>query len=363
MKERGKKGVKWLEIFERLQEKVRSGAYPAGVPLPSEEALKRQYGVSRITAVRAIEELRMRGLVFRKRGKGTFSTASARAESGRLGLIVPDLSFGEIFPPVCQMLVRFAQADGYSFVLGEISSKRPVERAHEACRVARLFVEQRVAGVVIQPLAFLRRPERVTREILTFFDEAHIPVVLFDRDIAQTAMPHDFVGIDNVAAGRVIGEHLLSRGARKVMFLMRPKCATIIRDRVDGVMSALSGTRGACSVVVAEPDDMTALASFFRRRSHPDAVVCESDEVAVHLRNTLHRLGLEVPKDVMLAGFDDRRCAVSTIPPLTTVHQPCEDIARIVYATLRERMRDATLPQRRILLPAPLIVRESTGDR
>ena len=357
------KGVgkpKWLGVFEKLQKELRDGVYPQGVPLPSEGTVVRRFGVSRITAVRAMEELRKRGLVWRKRGSGTFATKVAREESGRLGLIMPSLSFGEIFPPICQSLARAAQADGYSFVFGDISAQCPLQRAHEACRVARTFVEQKVAGVVLQPLAFLKTPERVTKEIIALFNEAEIPVVLVDRDIPQEAALHDFVGIDNLGAGRAVGRHLLERGAKRVAFLLRPNCASVIRDRLDGVRSALEEKRGRVETIEAEPSDVVALKPHFARRSRPDAVVCESDYVAAQLRNTLTKFALSVPRDVLLVGFDDVRCAISATPPLTTVHQPCADIARVAYQTLRERMRDATLPARRILLPAPLVVREST---
>lgn len=353
---------KWVEIFERLQKELREGVYPQGVPLPSEESLVRTFGVSRITAVRAMEELRKRGLVWRKRGSGTFATKIARSESGRIGLIMPSLSFGEIFPQICQALTRFAQQDGYSLVLGDISSARPDKRAHEACEVARRFVEEGVVGVILQPLAFLRTPERVTKEILTLFSDSDIPVVLIDRDVEAggSVLPHDFVGIDNLNAGRALGAHLLEQGAKRVHFLMRPNCASVIRDRYDGVMSALGERMPKKSIIVAEPNDRTALKPWFEKKSRPDAVVCESDYVAAQLNNTLASFGFSVPNDVMLAGFDDVRCAVSATPNLTTVRQPCEDIARMAYQVLRERLRDAALPSRRILLPAPLVIRDST---
>ncbi len=175
--------TKYWTIFEELQKAIRDGAYPAGRPLPSETALMRKFGVSRITAVRAMDELRKSGLVYRQRGKGTFATRTARLESGRLGLIMPSLSVGEIFPAICQALTRAAQKDGYSFLLGDISGRTAEKRACEACDVARMFVEQHVSGVVFQPLAFLRTPERIPREILTLFAAEGIPVVLIDRDV------------------------------------------------------------------------------------------------------------------------------------------------------------------------------------
>ena len=354
--------AKYRKIFECLRKAIRDGHYPRGVPLPSEESLVRKYKVSRITAVRAMDELVKYGLVYRKRGAGTFATKAAEKESGRLGLIMPSLSFGEVFPCICQGLMRCAQKDGYTLLLGDISAATPARRAVEAAKVARAFVEQRVAGVVLQPLAFLKSPDRLTREILSLFDNAEIPVVLIDRNVSLEHDPisHDFVGIDNFAAGRALGEHVIARGARRVRFLMRPECATVIRDRLAGAAFAVGKRGGADFAVVAEPDDAALLAPLFRKKSRPDAVICESDYVAAVLRNTLDKLGLSVPKDVMLAGFDDVRCAVTMFPPLTTVHQPCEDIALVAYRALRERMRDPSLPPRRILVPAPLVVREST---
>ena len=357
-----KETSKYRKIFADLQKSIRDGLYPNGVPLPSEESLVRKFNVSRITVVKAMDELVRCGLVYRKRGSGTFATLTARRESGRLGLIMPSLSFGEIFPPICQSLMRYAQSDGYTFLLGDISASTPKDRARQACAVARSFVDQRVAGVILQPLAFLRKPERATQEILALFEAAQIPVVLIDRDIEikDDGVRHDFVGIDNVAAGRALGTHVLAAGAKRIHFLMRPNCATVIRDRLIGVQSALAEKSLLVKVIDADPSNVSVLRPWFKRRSYPDAVICESDQVAALLNNTLLRFGLRVPKDVMLAGFDDVHYATTMAPPLTTVHQPCADIANIAYRTLRERMGNANLPPRRVLLPAPLVVREST---
>lgn len=358
-----KETAKYRQIFEELRKAIRDRRYARGEHLPSEEAIVRKYGVSRITAVKAMEELVKSGLVYRKRGKGTFVSKAARLESGRLGIIMPGLHSGEVFPPICHALARCAQDDGYTTILGNISEGPPSKRAREACDMARAFVREQVAGVVMQPLAFLRKPAPLTREILSLFDKADIPVVLVDRniDMAGSGASYDFVGIDNVSAGRAIGAHMVACGAKRVRFLMRPNCASIIRDRFDGVVSAIGIERAKNCAIVAEPDDVGAIKSVFAERAaRPDAIVCESDYVAAVLRNTLSSLEIEVPRQVMLAGFDDVRCAMTTTPPLTTIHQPCEDIARIAYHTLRERIRDPFLPPRRILLPARLVVREST---
>ena len=357
-----KKKPKWVAIYDALQKRLRNGEFPQGVPLPSEESIVRRYKVSRITAVRAMDELRRNGLVYRLRGSGTFATKFARREAGRLGLIFPSLAVGEIFPRICQSLVSFAQKDGYSFVLGDISSSDPARRARKACDVARMFVKQKIAGVILQPIAFLKTPERVTKEILRMLGDADIPLVLVDRDLPDgEPARYDFVGIDNVAAGRALGAYILKRGARRLAFLMRPNCASVIRERLDGVSSAATDLGRTVARIVVEPSDAKALERHFaKKHERPDAVVCESDYVAAQLINTLAKFRLSVPRDVMVAGFDDMHIARSTTPQLTTVHQPCEDIALVAYRTLRERLRDLSLPARKILLNAPLVVRGST---
>ena len=126
-------------------------------------------------------------------------------------------------------------------------------------------------------------------------------------------------------------------------------------------MGALRGTKARGCVVTAEPDDVKAIEQHFPLRGQrPDAVVCESDFVASQLQHTLDKVGLSVPADILLAGFDDVRIAAAMTPHLTTVHQPCEDIARMAYQTLKERLREPATPNRHILLNAPLVVRDST---
>lgn len=85
-----------------------------------------------------------------------------------------------------------------------------------------------------------------------------------------------------------------------------------------------------------------------------------NDQAAAILAQTLETLGLEIPRDVMLAGFDDVRVARRMDPPLTTIRQPCADLASMAFRTLVERIQNPSLPPREILLTAPLAARAST---
>src|SRR2546425_13298929 len=85
-------GPKYRQVFERLSRDILAGKYKAGQKLPSEAALVRQFGTSRITVGRAVRELKERGLVERIAGSGTYVRERTIGEGGALfGLLIPDL--------------------------------------------------------------------------------------------------------------------------------------------------------------------------------------------------------------------------------------------------------------------------------
>ena len=300
-------------------------------------------------------------LVYRKRGAGTFATRTACSESGRIGLIMPSLSFGEIFPPICQALTRCAQQDGYSIVLGDISSPHPDRRAHEACKIARAFVKQRVAGVLFQPLAFLKTPERVTCEILALFRDAGIPVVLLDSDIVEAPQRsgYDLVSVNHFDAGRRMACHLREVGARRIAYLVQKDHAACVQERMLGVKTACEGLALAGKPLWADPEDRVTVGRFLKRE-RPDAIACYNDRQAAVLIKTLAALGKRVPDDLLVAGFDNVNFARLSTPTLTTLGQPCTELAELAYEMLRVRIRTPETPVREVFLTAPLVVREST---
>ncbi|HVJ83456.1 MAG TPA: substrate-binding domain-containing protein, partial [Planctomycetia bacterium] len=93
----------------------------------------------------------------------------------------------------------------------------------------------------------------------------------------------------------------------------------------------------------------------------PDAVLCANDQVAAQLLRSLAAAGLRVPGDVRIVGFDDVRFATLLAPALTTVRQPCRELAAVALKTMLERFADPTIPPRGISLAPTLAVRDSCG--
>jgi len=109
-----------------------------------------------------------------------------------------------------------------------------------------------------------------------------------------------------------------------------------------------------------DPADVKFVRSLIAGRQ-ADAFLCANDNTAAILMRSLESQGIHVPRDARVVGFDDVKYATLVSVPLTTIHQPCRDIAIIAFRTMMERLAEPTLPPRNISLAPHLVVRESCG--
>ena len=357
------------EIVRTLREEVLAGKYRPLQAFPSSESLSRRFAVTRVMARRALETLCHEGLLTSQRGRGTFVTQTGG--SRQIGLIVPGIAYSAFFGPIVSEINRLARQERYGLRFGEVFSTDLDSRIREVRELAAEFVRSRVAGVLYQPLEGDESVLALNRHILSVFARAKIPVVLLDGDVAPLpdCSEHDVVGIDDMEAGFRLGEHLVSAGARRVHFLFHPpmaSCDPAERRRLYGLAASL--VRHGLpfdrvrSVLRAAPNDVEALRRHLRR-GRPNAFVCSNDSAAAHFLRTLLKAGVRVPSDMLLAGFGDLPVSRVLMPPLTTVHQPCDEIARTAFRRLLARIANPLLPPIRLSLPAPLVVRGSTLQR
>lgn len=361
------KNAKYKEIFEVLQQEVCDGKYGVHRPFPSEAQLVRRFQVSRFTAVKAVSKLEKEGLIVRRKGKGSFPTKFARTAYGPIGLIMPGLAYGEIYAPICGEITRLCQQKGRTVLLGNTTAEVPKARAEAAKKLAVDFVQQHVAGVIMHPIEYLRDSTGVNREIVTILEQAGVPVVLLDYDIEPSPKrsKYDLVGIDNFAAGRRMGEHLVSVGVERVFFVKRKNCAPTVESRMMGLAAAMIAAGKPWSeecVIEAEPTASGSVVQHLKGANAPDAVVCGYDVHAASVLKAIEK-GMKrgtVPAKIKLAGFDDVRCASVMSPSLTTVHQPCKELAHVAVELLYRRMEFSDSPVSTAMLDAPLVIREST---
>jgi DNA-binding LacI/PurR family transcriptional regulator len=361
--------IRFAEIARRLREEVLAGRYGAEGRMPSENQLVKRFGVSRPTVARALKALSDEGLLERRAGSGTFARQSGKvgAPSKLLALLVPGLGNTEIFQLICGELASLARMHDYGLVWGGSDQPRldPDLGLQQAEQLCRQFIERRVAGVFFAPHELVKEKEAANREMAVMLREAGIPVILLDRDL--TAFParsdFDLVGIDNVAGGYLLAEHLLKLGCSRIHFVARPLSAPTVDARIAGVREALARRNVKSDpnwVHIGDLEDKRFVRSLTGPLL-PDAYVCANDHTAAQLLRELHQAKVRVPEDVRVVGFDDVKFATLVSPPLTTMQQPCREIALTAFRAMMDRLSDATLPACHLSLSPRLVIRDSCG--
>ena len=361
----GSRGTpKFKVILDALRESVISGEYREGARLPSETDLVRRFGVSRMTIVKAFKELQQQGLVVRRPGSGTFVAPNGQ-ESRLFGLLIPELGQTEIFEPICQGMTQYKSETKVSLLWGNsfVKSDQNEIVARELCEE---FIRQKVAGVFFAPLELIPTKDEVNRMVVASLNKARIPVVLLDRciDAYPARAEYDLVGIDNRRAAYGATLHLVGLGAKRIAFLGKKLSASTVDARIAGYREALFASEllwGENLVSRGDPADELLVRSILDKQ-RPDAFLCANDHTAATLMKTLISLGVPIPKEIRIVGIDDVKYASLLPIPLTTQHQPCQDIGRVAMATMFERLKNADLPSREISLNCRLVIRKSCGS-
>ena len=234
-------------------------------------------------------------------------------------------------------------------------------RTHRA--VAREWVaEQHAAGVVGIIGLTLSRPGA----LLEAASSANLPFVMVDPVDAHHRQMVS-VGSSNWAGARTAAEHLLELGHRRIAWIGGPEASDAARDRLYGYQAALdaSGVEIDPSLIRAGQFAIATGAEFAREMltsAHPPtAIMAGDDEIAVGVLATAHELGVSVPRDLSVMGFDDTPQAAWTTPPLTTVHQHLEGMGAMAVQTILV-MADGHQPSsRHVELATSLMVRDSTA--
>src|SRR5262249_48399131 len=330
--------------------------------------LAEEHQISRGTVRQAMSALVNEGLLERVRGRGTFvrplppaALPSPRAAERRIGLVLAHSSGSQLDLDILIGVEHAAKSRGY-----QVSFAYAEENLEELDRdIARLRADL-VAGLIIFPVSDATYDESIWR-----LSADRIPFVLVDRYFSD--LDSDYVVADNVGGGYRATEHLLILGHTRLGFVYASYASlltTSVRDRWEGYRRALHeyGQPYDESLVFQWPAVSQSGApdiadQFLLRGDRPSALFAVNDAVALELLRTAQRVGLRVPEDLALVGFDDLNFAAHLSPPLTTVAQPRMDVGLRAGHLLLNRIEGHGGPPRHIELPTSLIDRESCGAR
>jgi LacI family transcriptional regulator len=263
--------------------------------------------------------------------------------TGTIGLIIPN-NTNPYFSEVARGIEDGCYAAGYSVILCNSDDDPAKQRDY-----LNVLLTKRCDGLIVAAL------DSRDNDLIS---KMKVPAVLIDRAPRDVAI--DVVGVDNHAGGALAARHLLSLGRRRIACIGGPEDLGISRERIEGLCVGLSDGGLALAAALTRFADFSSGGGYVAARhllalpesERPDALFCCNDLMAIGALRAAAELGLSVPEQLAVVGFDDIDLARFVHPPLTSVAQNTRNLGRITAQCLLARIADpALLRQTRTIAP------------
>lgn len=370
-------------VAAALRTRIQSGVYAVNQWLPTQREIAQEFRVHRRAVNSAIEALASEGLLHCRSGCRPIVVSQARNGSRRIaarraGEVRPDDNTADKEEPsrlVALLMWHGGNTDvvnaqhrifrgmndiladagchGVFLNLGDDLGTDQENATREAARL-QYALDRGFAGVIFYAHA-PRSNRRLIQEVA-----GRMPLVLIDRLVP--GVPADFVGIDNYQAMRDLTERLIGLGHRRIGYITRLESINTVGDRLEGYRHAMAHAGLSENVMTMPPfTDWTILDRQMSQPAdrRPSALMCVHDYDAVKVAKHIASLGLCVPADVSLTGFDDLLKELPNGFGLTSVAQPFEEIGRAAARIVMARRDGAAHSAEHVELLTELVMRES----
>lgn len=351
---------KCARVKEHVAGRIRSGALAAGSEVPSLTELSLQFSINRNTAVKALNELAAEGLIYQRRGVGSFvSPRLARPRTGNFAILLANLS-----SPIYGNIVRGVEESCRE------SSRHLISAGHRASReVQRETLRGLVDGNKVDGIALF--PASADKDEIVFLEQVRASGMALVVFYPQGALP----GLSTMTFDHFQGvarsvEHLLGNGYRRIGFVTVRYPTFDALERLYGYRSALekAGLPFREDYVFAVDDAEERYArpaadAIAARPERPDALVVISDEVAVGLVNRFEELGIKVPEDIALTAGGNIELGAHPLYSLTTITPDFRQMGKGIVDCLVRQLESPGAPSERLVFPQHLVVRGSGGRK
>ncbi|MFD5784652.1 LacI family DNA-binding transcriptional regulator [Streptomyces sp. NPDC126933] len=330
---------------------------------PTLEAVAARAGVGRGTASRVVN------------ATGNVSQKSRRA------VLRAVAELGYVPNPAARALVR-RRTDTLAFVVA-VSQERVFWEEPYFSAIVR-GVHTGISGTGLQLLLAIAHSPQEHAQLTNYLTARHVDGVLLSslrgddpmpRHLHEAGLPTVMVGaptgfhpeygvdLDNHQGARLAVHHLTSRGRRRIATITGPLDTRAGTDRLEGWRTALTDT-GLRTDLTAHGDFTAAsgahaMRELLTRAPELDAVFTASDSMAIGALRVLKESGRRIPHDVAVIGFDDSPLATDTDPPLTSIHQPLENMGHHMAHLMIAQLRQEPITQPHITLQPHLVTRHS----
>ncbi|GID26221.1 LacI family DNA-binding transcriptional regulator [Paractinoplanes brasiliensis] len=270
-----------------------------------------------------------------------------RGERGRLvGLVLPELQ-NPIFPALAEVVTASLAQRGFTPLLAARTIGGVPERDY-----IEMLLDHQVSGVVFAGGSYaLADAEHGHYRALT---DRRMPVVMVNAGVADLGFPH--ISTDDAVAVEQAYGHLRSLGHERVGMVMGPEDHVPSRRK----LAALEGKDFLVERTNFSMESARLAAAKLIERG-VTGMICASDVLALGSIRAARRLGLDVPSDISVVGFDDSALMTCTDPPLTTVRQPIEMMGQAAVDLLVNQIEGGGVEPDELLFEPELVVRGSTA--
>lgn len=274
------------------------------------------------------------------------------SSTATIGLIIPN-NTNPYFSEVARGIEDSCYAAGYSVILCNSDDDPAKQRDY-----LNVLLTKRCDGLIVAALA------AADSELL---GKMNVPAVLLDRSADNMTL--DAVGVDNRAGGALAARHLHASGRRRVACIGGPQDMAISTERIAGARAALEQAGASLDAGLCRYADFTSASGYaaalellgLPQGERPDALFCCNDLMAIGALRAAAELGIDVPRQLAVVGFDDIDLAQFVHPPLSSVAQNTRELGRITAQCLLARIADPGIARQRRSIAPELHVRGSSA--
>lgn len=270
--------------------------------------------------------------------------------SGLVGILLPSLDV-PFFGILAQALEQALFENGYHCLICNTEENEDNEK-----RYISTLIGQQVDGIIAAAVA--------TTENFTRLSDQNIPIIAVDR--SPDEITENLVSVDHHEGGRLMAEHLMGLGHRRIGIIGAPTHSRPIALRIEGIKEALLAQgHEPVSLSLGEEhsfDACFALAQAALADKQPTALIGTTDIAAIGAIHAAHERGLRIPQDISVIGFDNLPQSAHIFPTLTTVHQPISLLGELAAKTLLNRVDPERFAKPDLsMLGLEIVERNSTG--
>ena len=368
------------QISDAIMAQILSGTFSFDTPICTEAELMERFGVSRITVRHALALLENQGILLRKRGVGSFVNPDVYQQQAVPGSVsAPQAKSNRVFAFVLPFNIARTGLTGTLQEATDYLNARDcftsIYISGESGDSRGRFILQRLIQMDVAGVAYYPYTSDIHLEALNELMFSGRSVVLMDLPSRCAHLPS--VTSDNLGGERELVHHLTGLGHSRIAFLsgIPVTARETLGDRYSGYLLGLADaglrpdpglvftgmTASARALPDSAPGSMASVLQAFRKKG-ATAIVCEHDEMAYYVLQCCRQLGIRVPEEFSVCGFDDNEWAVM-LPNrrTTTIAQDWPAIGKAVAELLYSGMENPLSIHSPVVVPTHFVTGTTTG--